>query len=243
MLDLGMAYSMKYLIEGITGVENNSWNLYYGNAYHSQTACIIGPSLEGDGIFEVTITGSPGLMPKKIFEEFTTASPKAKHFKNAKLIKKNGCGLKPFMAMKEPCRGNVMAIGDCAAMVEVETQGGLLCGYHAGNAVADELDGKKGFEAYVKWWNDAFEFNCDDPMEQLKLYGALSIKRTLADDEIDYLFSMLADEKHCGHFNQYEVPKNFWTDVLKHNEEIRKDRPALFDKLAAIRTFKEQGKF
>ena len=80
-------------------------------------------------------------------------------------------------------------------------------------------------------------------MEQLKLYGALSIKRTLADDEIDYLFSMLADEKHCGHFNQYEVPKNFWTDVLKHDAEIRKDRPALYDKLAAIRTFKEQGKF
>ena len=92
VLDMGMAYSMKYLMEGITGVENNSWNLYYGNAYHSQTACIIGPSLEGDGIFEVTITGSPGLMPTKIFEEFTTASPMAKHFKNAKLIKKNGCG-------------------------------------------------------------------------------------------------------------------------------------------------------
>ena len=60
VLDMGMAYSMKYLMEGITGVENNSWNLYYGNAYHSRTACIIGPSLEGDGIFEVTITGSPG---------------------------------------------------------------------------------------------------------------------------------------------------------------------------------------
>ena len=36
---------------------------------------------------------------------------------------------------------------------------------------------------------------------------------------------------------------NFWTDVLKHDAEIRKDRPALYDKLAAIRTYKEQGKF
>jgi flavin-dependent dehydrogenase len=137
----------------------------------------------------------------------------------------------------------VLAIGDSAAHIEVINQGAMMCGYHAGNAVADELDDRNGFETYTKWWNGAFEFNCEDPMEQLKLYGALSIKRTLADDEIDYLFAMLADEKHCGHFNQYEVPKNFWTDVLKHDAEIRKDRPALYDKLAAIRAYKEQGKF
>ena len=80
-------------------------------------------------------------------------------------------------------------------------------------------------------------------MGQLKLYGVLSIKRTLADDEIDYLFSMLAGETHCGHFNQYEVPKNFWTDVLKHDEEIRKDRPTLYNKLAVIRACRGQEKF
>ena len=200
VLDMGMAYSVKYLMEGITGVENNSWNLYYGNAYHSRTACIIGPSLEGDGIFEVTITGSPGLMPKKIFEEFTTASPMAKHFKNAKLIKKNGCGLKPFMAMKEPCRGNVMAIGDCAAMVEVETQGGLLCGYRAAKAVAEELEGKDGFAAYTKWWQDSFEFNSDDYMEVSKGY-ALAFVYT--DDELDYLFSLCEGHNLHGTYSQY----------------------------------------
>ena len=30
---------------------------------------------------------------------------------------------------------------------------------------------------------------------------------------------------------------------LKHDADIRKDRPALYDKLAAIRAYKEQGKF
>ena len=118
----------KYLMEGITGVENNSWNLYYGECYHSKTACIIGPSLEGDGIFEVTITGSPELMPKKIFEDFTMKSPMAPNFKNAKLIKKSGCSVKSYLSMKNPCKGNVICIGDSAAMIEVETQGGFLCG-------------------------------------------------------------------------------------------------------------------
>ena len=228
VLDMGMAYSMKYLMEGITGVENNSWNLYYGNAYHSRTACIIGPSLEGDGIFEVTITGSPGLMPTKIFEEFTTASPMAKHFKNAKLIKKNGCGLKPFMAMKEPCRGNVMAIGDCAAMVEVETQGGLLCGYRAAKAVAEEREGKDGFAAYTKWWQDSFEFNSDDYMEVSKGY-ALAFVYT--DDELDYLFSLCEGHNLHGTYSQYLTPKLIWDCIRLSSEKIRAERPEIYAKM------------
>ena len=228
VLDMGMAYSMKYLMDGITGVENNSWNLYYGNAYHSKTACIIGPSLEGDGIFEVTITGSPGLMPKKIFEEFTTASPMAKHFKNAKLLKKNGCGLKPFMPMKDPCRGNVMAIGDCAAMVEVETQGGLLCGYRAAQAVLDEMEGNPGFAAYTKWWQDSFEFNSDDYMEVSKGY-ALAFVYT--DDELDYLFSLCEGHKLHGTYSQYLTPKLIWDCIRLSSERIKTERPEIYGKM------------
>ena len=98
------AYCLKYLMKGITGVENNSWNLYYGSVYRSRTAAIIGPSLEGDGIFEVTITGTKDQMPQKIFDEFTTMSPMAENFKNAELIKRIGCSVKSFMTMREPYR-------------------------------------------------------------------------------------------------------------------------------------------
>ena len=126
------AYCLKYLMKGITGVENNSWNLYYGSVYRSRTAAIIGPSLEGDGIFEVTITGTKDLMPQKIFEEFTTLSPMAENFKNAELIKRIG------------------------------TQGAFLCGDRAAKAVIAEMEGRNGFEEYTRWWIDSFEFNSDD---------------------------------------------------------------------------------
>ena len=75
------------------------------------------------------------------------------------------------------------------------------------------------------------------------MYGTINIKRTLADDEIDYVFSLLENERQCGNFNQYEVPKNFWTAVLKKDDTIRADRPELYDKLSAIRALKEQGRF
>ena len=240
---MGIPLTCEYTLEGTEGIPHNSWIQYYGDVYHPFMEIMVGESTESDDALEFTVMGLGDMRPAAFFEKLVKNSPLTPNLRNARIVQRKGCGCCNYLSLSRPYHGNVLAIGDSAAHIEVINQGAMMCGYHAGHAVADELDGKNGFEAYAKWWNGAFEFNCEDPMEQLKLYGALSIKRTLADDEIDYLFSMLADEKHCGHFNQYEVPKNFWTDVLKHDAEIRKDRPALYDKLAAIRTYKEQGKF
>ena len=222
------AYTMKYVMEGITGVENNSWNLYYGQAYHSRAACIIGPSLEGDGVFEVTITGGADLMPEKIFEEFTIDSPMTPHFANAKLIKKNGCSVKSYMSMKNPCKGNVICIGDCAAMVEVETQGGFLCGDRAAKAVIAEMEGKDGFGDYTKWWQESFEFNGEDYLEVTKGY-ALAFVYT--DEELDYLFALCEGEVLHGTYSQYLTPKLIWECIRSHEEKIKEERPEIYAKM------------
>ena len=226
--DISMAYTMKYAMEGITGVENNSWNLYYGDTYCSKTACIIGPSLEGDGIFEVTITGTSDQMPEQIFKDFTTLSPMAKHFKNAKVIKRYGCGVRAFNAVKEPCYDNIIAIGDCAAMIEVETQGGFLCGYYAAKAVMDELEGKKGFEEYTKWWKDSLEFNGDDYLEVSRGY---SLTYVYNDDELDYLFSLCEGYNLHGTYSQYLTPKLIWDCIRLSSERIKAERPEIYAKM------------
>ena len=225
------AYCMKYLMEGITGVENNSWNLYYGECYHSKTACIIGPSLEGDGIFEVTITGSPELMPKKIFEDFTTKSPMAPNFKNAKLIKKSGCSVKSYLSMKNPCKGNVICIGDSAAMIEVETQGGFLCGDMAAKAVIAEMEGRNGFDEYTKWWQEAFEFNQPDHMIVSQGY-ALAFVYT--DDELDYLFSLCEGHELHGTYSQYLTPKLIWDCIRLSSAKIKEERPEIYAKMVKM---------
>ena len=225
------AYCMKYLMEGITGVENNSWNLYYGECYHSKTACIIGPSLEGDGIFEVTITGSPELMPKKIFEDFSTKSPMAPNFKNAKLIKKSGCSVKSYLAMKNPCKGNVICIGDSAAMIEVETQGGFLCGDMAAKAVIAEMEGRNGFDEYTKWWQEAFEFNRPDYMIVSQGY-ALAFVYT--DDELDYLFSLCEGHELHGTYSQYLTPKLIWDCIRLSSSKIKEERPEIYAKMVKM---------
>ena len=240
---MGIPLTREYTLEGTTGIPHNSWIQYYGNAYHPFFEIMVGESTESDDALEFTVMGMGEQKPAAFFEKLVQDSPLTPNLRNARIIHRKGCSCCNYLSLSKPYNGNVLAIGDSAAHIETINQGALMCGYHAGNAVAEEMEGKNGFEAYTKWWNGAFEFNCEDKMEQLKVMGALNIMKTLADDEIDYVFSLLENEKHCGHFNQFEVPKNFWTDVLKHDEEIRKDRPSLYEKMKDIRMYKEQGKY
>ena len=240
---MGTPLVCEYTLEGTVNVPHNSWAQYYGNAYHPFFEVMVGESTESDDALEFTIMGFGPQLPGPLFEKLVKDSPLSDNLKNAKIVKKMGCACRNFLSLQTPFKGNVLAIGDSAAHIETINQGALMCGFNAGNAIAKELNGKPGFEDYKTWWLGAFEFNCPEAMEQLKIYGALNIKRTLADDEIDYLFAMIENEKHSGHFNQYEVPKNFWTAVLKHDDEIKSDNPALYEKLATIRNLKATGKF
>ena len=240
---MGIPLTYEYTLEGTAGIPHNSWIQYYGDVYHPFMEIMVGESTYSDDALEFTVMGIGDQKPKALFEKFRTESPLAENLKNARIVEKKGCACKNFLSLTTPYKGNVLAVGDSAAHIEVINQGAMMCGYNAGNAVMKELEGGQGFEEYTRWWNGAFEFNCEDPAEQLKMYGAINIKRTLADDEIDYLFAMLQGDQYSGHFNQYEVPKNFWTAVLKHDDRIRTENPALYEKMAAIREYKKQGKF
>ena len=222
------AYCLKYVMEGIEGVEDNSWNLYYGSVYRSGAAPIIGPSLYGDGVYEVTITGTKYKMPQAIFEEFTTESPMAENFRNARTLHRMACSVKDFMPMTEPCRGNVMCIGDSAALIEVETQGGLLCGHMAARAIDAELLGQDGFGDYTAWWQKSFEFNSDDYLQVSAGYG-LTLMYT--DDELDYLFSLVEGQCLHGTYSQYLTPKLIWGAIHEHDDRIKAERPELFEKV------------
>ena len=226
-----LAYCLKFVMEGIEGVENNSWNLYYGSVYRSGAAPIIGTSLYGDGVYEVTITGTKYKMPQDIFNDFTTLSPMAENFKNARILHKMGCSVKNLMAMSEPCRGNVICIGDCAAIVEVETQGGLLCGHMAAKAIDAEMSGTDGFSDYTSWWQSSFEFNSDDYLQVSAGYG---LNFTYTDDELDYLFALVEGQSLFGTYSQYLTPKEIWGAIHEHNEKIKTERPELFEKMVKV---------
>ena len=133
--------------------------------------------------------------------------------------------------MQVPYKGNTLIAGDSAAYIEVEVQGALMCGYHAANAVAGELEVENGFEQYTSWWQKSFEFNSDD---YLKVAQGYALVPAYSDGELDYLFSLTEDEVLEGTFSQYKTPKVMWASILRHKDKIGRENPDLYKKISKI---------
>lgn len=234
------AHVLKYILEGVSEYEPNSWNLFFGKAYHSNAAVIVGPSLYGDKTVELTLSGNMMIRPEAIFHNVTKNSPIKNWFTHAKVIDIHGCGVKAFTSLSVPYAGNVIAIGDSAAFVEVEVQGALMCGYHAAKAVNTELSGNNGFEQYTSWWRESFEFNSDEYLQVSQGYALIP---TYSDDEIDYMFSLISDKRLEGTYSQYKTPKLMWDSILEYRSEIKTEKPDLFEKIKKIDQLTLAGTF
>jgi len=226
-----IALAEKYIVDGINDFEPLSWNFFFGRAFRSHAPVIIGPSFYSNDVVEVTIMGSRNKIPVAIFKKVTTDSPLAHMFRGSKLIDKHACSLRTFDSLQVPCKGNVLVAGDSAAYIEVEVQGGLMCGYHAANAIASELNGENGFEQYTTWWQKSFEFNSDD---YLKVAQGYALVPAYSDGELDYMFSLTEDEVLEGTFSQYKTPKVMWASILRHKDKIAREKPDLYKKVSKI---------
>lgn len=237
----GTPLVVSYYLKNTKGFEKQSWNQYYGNVYHPFAEIMVGTSIESLDEVELTIMGTKDLKADMLFEKLVKDSPLSENLAQAEIVNKTGCSVKSYVPLKTPYKGNVLVIGDSAAHIEVIVQGALMCGYHAGQAVKKELNGENGFQEYSKWWQKAFEFNRMDGHEFVKFYGTLGIKARFTDDEIDYLFSFVDGKNICGMFSQFELPKKLWHAILEYRDQIKEERPDIYEKIQPIEQLKEQG--
>jgi flavin-dependent dehydrogenase len=234
---MGTYKVIQYLMEGVENPFPNSWIQFYGKSISSfapphflQTAG--GERLQRLGFIKPV----PG-NPEEDLKNFLRKGSYVSWFTKAKVAYKMGVSVKAFMPIERPVMGNVLAIGDAAALAEVENQGALMCGYHAAHAVIKELEGGSGFEAYLDWWQRSFEFFTAE-ISHLQNY---TINAYYEDEEIDYLFSLVEGETLEGTVNQYKFPKKLWDAILGHKERIKKERPELNRKIENLhkRTIQE----
>lgn len=237
----GMPYVEEFRVVGTKGFEPNSWNQYYGNGYHPFAELIVGTSVDDVDIVNVTVTGMNGVYPKDLFQKVLTDSPLKENFAGSEIVNCTACSVKSYVSIHEPCKGNVIVIGDSAAHIETIVQGALMCGFHAGNAIVKELNGEDGYSEYTSWWNQAFDFNRMDGLQFIQLYGTLGIKARFTDDEIDYLFKLLEGKRLCGNFSQFEVPKNLWNAILAYEEKIQDEVPEIYEKVKPIKELQDNG--
>ena len=222
------ALCILYFMEGIRDFEPTAIKSYFGLCYQSNVPVIMGPYLGDENVASLIIMGNQKQRPEQVFQNVTTRSDLSPLFEKAKVVNKVGCSVKAYTSMRVPCKDNVLVIGDAAGYVEVEIQGGLMCGYRAGNAVCQELAGERGFANYTEWWQTSFEFNSDD---YLRVAQGFALVPTYTDNELDYLFALIEDEVLEGTYNQYKSPKLMWDAFLKHRDRIAKERPDLYEKI------------
>ena len=222
------AFCIIYTVEGVKDFERTALKWHMGLTYQSKAPVIIGPSLEDKNQADIVIMGSKQDPPEHIYQNFITKSPLASMVGQSNVVSKMGCTVKAMTPMKVPHQGNVLVIGDAAAYIEVETQGGLMCGYHAGSAVYKELQRKDGFKEYTTWWCNSFEFNSD---QYLRVAQGYALVPTYTDEELDYLFSLIEERILEGAYGQYKAPRLLWDAILHHREKIQKERPALYEKI------------
>jgi len=231
---LGTAKITITIMEGIEDYDPHAWNLYFGRAYHTNLPLFMGtgpvPQCEtyaefGNGVLP------GGRSCEDVFQDVVKKSPLAHRFKKAKIKEMHCCSAKSYTPMKVPYKGNVLVIGDAAALVETQVQGALCCGFRAGYAVAQELEGEKGFECYTQWWLDSFEVNSEGILQVGQGYALVP---TYTDDELDYLFALIEGEVLEGTFSQYKTPRLIWDSILGNKQRIIRERPLLYDKIQRV---------
>jgi flavin-dependent dehydrogenase len=228
------AIGLGYLVENL----ESDWgdNVFalvknrYGSAYFVPSPA---RTAEGNIIWKV-IGSSADPINKQDYAQKTmdcmmNEGPLSKFFKNIKVLGRTGTAWDIYTPIYEPAVGNTLLVGDVCSMQEVDIQGALPCGFNAGNAIADELDGKPGFQAYTSWWNKAFEFNVsDDPARELAQgFGLFA----LGAEVLDYWFSIMEHEVLNSFIDHNQLGALLEGRYRDYRQQMERERPDIVEKL------------
>jgi flavin-dependent dehydrogenase len=176
------------------------------------------PSLEG-GRFMTDVRDGGKYLVGGNLEAIKGDKRFASWLANARIVKKTAFAATVRMPLRNPVAGNVLVIGDAASSVETWVQGAIACGFQAARATANELAGRKGYEEYTAWWQQAFY--CNDPgyFKRVVAHHVFTWDKVCTDEEVDYIFQALEGRK--------VVP----TLALALDPSPLKGRPALYKRI------------
>jgi len=205
-----------YVMEGVETNLPASFLLVSVPSLNRHANILIYTLAEGQVMISTATLGEAS--PGTALDEFIKLPRYAPWFKNARLLRKTAYGNFIRTPVKEPVAGNVLIAGDAGATIETLIQGAVACGYLGVKAIEKELNGQNGYQEYIDWWQQAFEFN--DPTYFSTVNRYFSLNSLCSDEEVDYLYKTLA--------GKVGVP----AVLIEQNLELFKnDRPELYEKL------------
>ncbi|HEY87953.1 MAG TPA: NAD(P)/FAD-dependent oxidoreductase [Dehalococcoidia bacterium] len=215
-----MTPPIKILAYEMEGVETNLPPFsFLWIAIPSLSPMNFGVGIAGENRVLSWVLTTSNLSATTIFDNFMKYPSFVPWFRNARIVKKTAAGSDVGLRtpIREPVAGNVVIVGDAGAPVETWIQGALACGYLAVKAIEKELNGQKGYQEYIDWWQRAFAFN--DP-HYWKVAAVFPLNQICTDEEVDYIYSLFEGRVGCA------------MGLIANNLDlIKKGRPELYEKL------------
>jgi flavin-dependent dehydrogenase len=238
--DLRMnAERMYYGLMKIQGVEIRGVKKFDPNTFYSFVTGKANPTYnvlipiaeQAEGCFRAfTVVFDPDSDAERNLNFLLNESRYAASFKEASTICEISSVEKMFSPMETPYRDQVLFVGDTAWCQEIEITAALMCGWHAGNAIASALNENKisseGISGYLQWWNQ----ECLDSHDHSTYLRNYALCFLLTNEEIDYLFDLIQVTLPAL-FNPYRGLDVLGQELAKSMDRIQREKPEIAQKL------------
>ena len=218
---MGRGPSLQYTLDNVDfPFENRGFCTFYGSTYSRGGGVLyMAPCSGNDKRFYVGISGvNPSKFCQIFLEEFFKKELLKDWFKNAKVISRNGAVVHLISPMPDPVNGNIFFIGDSAGFAETMYQGAMMCGYRSANAVAMELDGKKGKDDYREFWRNSFNW-IKNPQAMADYLKIGFFYPFFSNEELDYLFGLVDGQTFEGVHDPYQAVNKLF-DIILQSKDI-----------------------
>jgi flavin-dependent dehydrogenase len=235
---MGRGPTVEYLMENVeTPFDDGDVGVFGSDNFGGgrEGYLLLIPCLNGTKSYRIeTAIFGPAINNYNGLEYFIKESRFSHWFKNARIVSKDAALMEMYPAIKKPCKGNTIFLGDAAAMAESLYTGATMCGYKGALAIEKELSGEKGFDEYTDWWNNsAFEMTND--LQKMAEYGKRFLFNSWMGSEVmDSLFELA--EKSPFIVDEFKgSPYDFARSVIEHLQSLPGIKPEWKERLEGLK--------
>jgi len=167
------------------------------------------------------------------FEYITQKSVFSKWFPDVKVTRVLCFVGNLWSPVSEPCKDNVLLVGDSAWFAEAEITGSMMCGWQAANAVTvalrDIKPNREGVLNYIEWWKKSYP-QFDDYRNFFMFWAFCSM---FSEEELNYLFSLFKRPLHSNN-NPFLVVRLFKQALKPMMSQVQEEMPSAAEKLKML---------
>jgi flavin-dependent dehydrogenase len=152
-------------------------------------------------------------------------------FDEVEIVRHNCHILNMWSPIPTPFLDNILFVGDATWTAEAECTGAMMSGLKAAHAITtafrDNKLNREGVKSYISWWEETFP-KAENYEDMVSLFIIFEL---LQEEEVNYIFSLLAEKPLDSTLNPYRVNQIINGVIMQKMNQIQKENPTLLAKL------------